>query len=71
MRCEFDIPRKFLLQGREFGMGAILAYSYQRRFNAGGSDYREPLLTCLSLSPKSGKSHYFHLRTTAYVPPLL
>ncbi len=45
MRYEFDILRKLLLQGREFGTGVILASQYLRHFKAGGTDYREPLLT--------------------------
>jgi DNA phosphorothioation-dependent restriction protein DptH len=45
MRYEFDVLRKVLLQGREFGVGVILASQYLRHFKAGGTDYREPLLT--------------------------
>lgn len=45
MRCEFDVLRKLLLQGREFGVGVILASQYLRHFKAGATDYREPLLT--------------------------
>jgi hypothetical protein len=45
MRYEFDVLRKLLLQGREFGTGIILASQYLRHFKAGGTDYREPLLT--------------------------
>jgi hypothetical protein len=45
MRYEFDVLRKLLLQGREFGAGVILASQYLRHFKAGGTDYREPLLT--------------------------
>lgn len=45
MRYEFDVLRKLLLQGREFGTGVILASQYLRHFKAGGTDYREPLLT--------------------------
>jgi hypothetical protein len=45
MRYEFDVLRKILLQGREFGVGVILASQYLRHFRAGASDYREPLLT--------------------------
>ncbi len=45
MRYEFDVLRKVLLQGREFGAGVILASQYLRHFKAGASDYREPLLT--------------------------
>jgi DNA phosphorothioation-dependent restriction protein DptH len=45
MRYEFDVLRKILLQGREFGVGVILASQYLRHFKAGSTDYREPLLT--------------------------
>ncbi len=45
MRYEFDVLRKLLLQGREFGTGIILASQYLRHFKAGGTDYREPLLS--------------------------
>ena len=45
MRYEFDVLRKVLLQGREFGAGVILASQYLRHFKAGATDYREPLLT--------------------------
>ncbi|NIF42512.1 ATP-binding protein [Burkholderia sp. Tr-862] len=45
MRYEFDVLRKLLLQGREFGTGVILASQYLRHFKASTTDYREPLLT--------------------------
>jgi hypothetical protein len=45
MRYEFDVLRKILLQGREFGVGVILASQYLRHFKAGATDYREPLLS--------------------------
>lgn len=45
MRYEFDVLRKLLLQGREFGVGVILASQYLRHFKAGATDYRDPLLT--------------------------
>ncbi|MDO3536306.1 ATP-binding protein [Ralstonia pseudosolanacearum] len=45
MRYEFEVLRKLLLQGREFGVGVILASQYLRHFKAGATDYREPLLT--------------------------
>ena len=45
MRYEFDVLRKLLLQGREFGAGVILASQYLRHFKANATDYREPLLT--------------------------
>lgn len=45
MRYEFDVLRKLLLQGREFGAGVILASQYLRHFKTSATDYREPLLT--------------------------
>jgi DNA phosphorothioation-dependent restriction protein DptH len=45
LQYEFDVLRKVLLQGREFGVGVILASQYLRHFKTGGTDYREPLLT--------------------------
>ena len=45
MRYEFDVLRKLLLQGREFGAGVILASQFLRHFKANATDYREPLLT--------------------------
>ena len=45
MQFEFDVLRKLLLQGREFGTGVILASQYLRHFKASATDYREPLLT--------------------------
>ena len=45
MRYEFDVLRKVLLQGREFGVGVILASQYLRHFKAGATDYRDPLLS--------------------------
>lgn len=45
MRYEFDVLRKILLQGREFGVGVILASQYLKHFKTGATDYREPLLT--------------------------
>lgn len=45
MRYEFDVLRKLLLQGREFGAGVILASQYLRHFKVNATDYREPLLT--------------------------
>jgi hypothetical protein len=47
MKYEFDVLRKILLQGREFGVGVILASQYLRHFKVGATDYREPLLTWL------------------------
>jgi hypothetical protein len=45
MRYEFDVLRKLLLQGREFGTGVILASQYLRHFKVNATDYRDPLLT--------------------------
>jgi len=45
MRYEFDVLRKLLLQGREFGAGVILASQYLRHFKANATDYKEPLMT--------------------------
>lgn len=45
MCYEFDVLKRILLQGREFGVGVILASQYLKHFKAGGTDYREPLLT--------------------------
>ncbi|WP_282267534.1 hypothetical protein [Stenotrophomonas sp. PS02298] len=45
MKYEFDVLRRLLLQGREFGVGVILASQYLSHFKVGATDYREPLLT--------------------------
>lgn len=45
MKYEFDVLRKLLLQGREFGVGVILASQYLSHFKSGATDYKEPLLT--------------------------
>lgn len=45
MRYEFDVLRKLLLQGREFGVGIVLASQYLRHFKVNATDYRDPLLT--------------------------
>jgi DNA phosphorothioation-dependent restriction protein DptH len=45
MQYEFDVLKKILLQGREFGAGVILASQYLKHFKVNASDYREPLLT--------------------------
>ena len=45
MRYEFEVLRTLLLQGREFGVGIILASQYLRHFKVNATDYREPLLT--------------------------
>lgn len=45
MPYEFDILRKILLEGREFGTGVILASQFLKHFKAGATDYRTPLLS--------------------------
>ena len=45
LEYEFDVLKKILLQGREFGVGVVLASQYLRHFKVGGTDYREPLLS--------------------------
>ena len=45
MRLQFPILRRILLQGREFGIGVILASQYLSHFKQDREDYREPLLT--------------------------
>jgi len=45
MKYEFDVLRKLLLQGREFGVGVILSSQYLSHFKSGATNYREPLLT--------------------------
>lgn len=45
MQYEFDVLKMLLLQGREFGMGILLASQYLSHFKTSNEDYREPLLT--------------------------
>lgn len=45
MQYEFDVLRKLLLQGREFGVGVVLASQYLSHFKVNATDYRDPLLT--------------------------
>ena len=45
MKYEFQVLRTLLQQGREFGVGVLLASQYLSHFNTKGTDYREPLLT--------------------------
>jgi len=45
MKYEFDVLRKVLLQGREFGVGVILASQYLSHFRTQHENYCEPLLT--------------------------
>ncbi|MCE7888799.1 MAG: ATP-binding protein [Sorangiineae bacterium PRO1] len=45
MKYEFDVLKSILLQGREFGVGVLLASQFLRHFKVGATNYREPLLT--------------------------
>jgi hypothetical protein len=46
MKYEFDVLKKILLQGREFGVGVLLASQYlTSHFKTAHEDYREPLLS--------------------------
>jgi DNA phosphorothioation-dependent restriction protein DptH len=45
MQYEFDILMKLLLQGREFGVGVLLASQYLSHFKTKHENYAEPLLT--------------------------
>lgn len=45
MKYEFDVLRKVLLQGREFGVGVLLSSQYLSHFKQQNNDYREPLLS--------------------------
>ena len=45
MKYEFDVLKRILLQGREFGVGVILASQYLSHFNTKHENYIEPLLT--------------------------
>lgn len=45
MRFEFDVLKKILLQGREFGVGVLLASQYLSHFKTAHENYAEPLLT--------------------------
>ena len=45
MRFEFDVLKKILLQGREFGVGVLLASQYLSHFRTTHENYAEPLLT--------------------------
>jgi DNA phosphorothioation-dependent restriction protein DptH len=45
MKYEFDVLKKLLLQGREFGVGVILSSQYLSHFKSGATNYRDPLLT--------------------------
>ena len=45
MKYNFDVLRQILLQGREFGVGVLLASQYLTHFRTRDTDYAEPLLT--------------------------
>ena len=45
MKYEFDVLHKILLQGREFGVGVLLASQYLSHFKRGETNYLQPLLT--------------------------
>jgi hypothetical protein len=47
MKYEFDVLKKVLLQGREFGVGVMLASQYLSHFRTPHENYIEPLLTWL------------------------
>jgi DNA phosphorothioation-dependent restriction protein DptH len=47
MKYEFDVLKKVLLQGREFGVGVMLASQYLSHFRTSHENYVEPLLTWL------------------------
>jgi len=45
MKYNFEVLRQILLQGREFGVGVVLASQYLSHFRTRDGDYSEPLLT--------------------------
>ena len=45
MKYNFDVLRQILLQGREFGVGVVLASQFLSHFRTRDTDYSEPLLT--------------------------
>ena len=45
MKYNFDVLRQILLQGREFGVGVLLASQFLSHFRTRETDYSEPLLT--------------------------
>ncbi len=45
MKYEFDVLKRVLLQGREFGVGVVLASQYLSHFKTAHENYLEPLLT--------------------------
>jgi hypothetical protein len=71
MRYQFDVLRKILLQGREFGVGVILASQYLSHFKSGPTDYREPLLTwCVHKVPNVSAQELSALGLSADLPQL-
>ena len=45
MKYNFDVLRQILLQGREFGVGVLLASQFLSHFKTRDTDYTEPLFT--------------------------
>lgn len=45
MRYDFQVLQDIMLQGREFGVGTILASQYLSHFRSGGTNYGQPLRT--------------------------
>ena len=45
MKYNFDVLRQVLLQGREFGVGVVLASQFLSHFRTRETNYTEPLLT--------------------------
>lgn len=45
MKYEFDVLKKILLQGREFGVGVLMASQYLSHFKTSHENYLEPLLS--------------------------
>ena len=45
MKYNFDVLRQLLLQGREFGVGVLLASQFLSHFKTRETDYSQPLLT--------------------------
>jgi len=45
MKYEFDVLKKILLQGREFGVGVLLASQYLSHYKTKNENYMEPLLS--------------------------
>jgi DNA phosphorothioation-dependent restriction protein DptH len=45
MRYEFEVLKRILLQGREFGVGVVLSSQYLSHFKTAHENYGEPLLS--------------------------